>query len=91
MATVKREVEFKEYEVNGKTVKLPILNEASMTAQMRRKTRGMKEESAGEELFWLMVEATLTEEELEVLDNLTMAELGELTEKFTEEEDAEKK
>lgn len=84
-------INYKEYEINGKTVKLPIIDENIMTAKMRRETRQFSEERAGEEIFWLIVEAHLTEEELDVIDNLSLDELAELMGLMNDEDNLEKK
>jgi hypothetical protein len=67
--------------INGKTLVVPNFSPKDITIGMRRKTRNMNEARTNEEIFFLLLEEHLTEEELEVWDSLTdeeIAELGEL-------------
>ena len=74
-------MEFKEVSLeSGKTLKFPIFAEKDITMGMRRKTRSFSPDRATEEILWLMLEDSLTEEELTAWDTLTQDEMAEALE-----------
>lgn len=62
---------------NGETLMIPVFTKDDVTIGMRRKTRHLKEEDAQEEIFWQLLEKTLTPEEIVVWDDLTAEEFEE--------------
>ena len=67
MAEKKRELELSD----GHKVIIPIIGKEDVTIGLRRKTRHLPEAEAKEEIFWMLIEKLLTEEEQEAVDDLT--------------------
>lgn len=62
---------------SGAILTVPDLQENGTILGFRRKTRHMDPAAQEEEIFWLILETYLTEEQLAVWDSLTPAELEE--------------
>lgn len=73
------EVKKESFEINGKTVMVPQPDEKQIPLKMARLVRGIKnQEQKDQEMFFLLLEHFLTEEELDVWDNLTSEETEQL-------------
>lgn len=63
---------------SGKTVKFFDVSSLEVKMKYRRKTRHLNQEQAFEEILWLAIEDHMTDEEIEVIDNLSSDEFQEL-------------
>lgn len=85
------EIEKKEINLkNGKTLVFPIISEKAVTIGMRRKTRKLSGDAFNEELLWLFFEEYLSDDELEVWDELTAEEFEEAIKASSIEEELKK-
>jgi hypothetical protein len=69
---------------SGVVLTVPELQENGVVMGFRRKTRHLSPEKQEEEIFWLILETYLTDEELAVWDNLSPEELEEFRMKSPE-------
>lgn len=65
---------------SGKTLFIPAPTESQLPFGFRRITRSMSGERANEEIFWLLLETFLTEEELAAWDGVSSEEASEAME-----------